>query len=351
MNRMLTTLLVLTFCMAGFAVAGDGSPTVYGKVNLSYSMHDNGTDSGMNLTSNSSRIGFKGYEELDDFFIPVKAFYQVESSINWTGNAGNWASRNTFAGLKTEDYGSILVGRHDTPFKDVGAAFDLFRDQIGDSRNAIHDFGDGFDMRMNRILMYSSPVYEGFKLNAMVSEDPAEVMSFNAMYKKADIGGGTIMAAAGLEMHSDEYINMPESEMGIRGGVSYWQDMFKVNGFFQMVSNTGGVADVSAMVYGGGACYKINDEFKVKGQGFLLDPNTDVDDDGAMMMAFGVDYMASKRTSLYAAFAMMTNEDMTMNWQVGNGGYDDFDDGVGALDPAANGDSSMGIGVGVVHSF
>ncbi len=48
----------------------------------------------------------------------------------------HWTNRNSFIGL-SGNFGTTLVGRHDTPLKLVGRKADLFGDQIGDSRNLI----------------------------------------------------------------------------------------------------------------------------------------------------------------------------------------------------------------------
>jgi predicted porin len=348
MNRMLTILVVLSFCLAGLAMAGDGSPLIYGQVHLSYAMQDNGTDSSMHLTSNTSRIGVKGSNDIDTF-MPLNAFWQVESDINWGGGTTSWAGRNSFFGLKTEDYGSLLVGHRDTPFKDVGKAFDLFRYRLGESRNATAPFGNlGWDMRPYNVLMYSSPMVSGAHAKIMVSEDPTNLMSLCVGYHKDDVGGGNVMAAAAMEMHNSDISGGPETETGIRVGGSYSQDLFKVNVLFQTISNSGGVKDMKAMTYGGGASYNVNDETTVKGQVFMLDPNTDMDKDGAMIMTFGVDYMLDQATTVYGVFTMTSNQDASM-WGNGMGGYDNR--GANGFSPLAAGDSVMGVGAGMTMNF
>lgn len=69
--------------------------------------------------------------------------YQYETGFD-AGMNGKAASnggalgsqRNTFIGA-TGTWGTVIAGRHDSPFKVMGRDYDLFGDTIGDSRNII----------------------------------------------------------------------------------------------------------------------------------------------------------------------------------------------------------------------
>ena len=77
-------------------------------------MNDNSTTK---LVSNSSRIGFKGDDDLTD---TTKLVYPV-GIWRWcwcdTNGKGQFYSRNTFIGLAHNTMGTVLAGRHDTPYK------------------------------------------------------------------------------------------------------------------------------------------------------------------------------------------------------------------------------------------
>ena len=77
--------------------------------------------------------------------------------------------RNTFIGLKG-DWGTVLLGKHDTPLKLVGRAVDLFGDTMADSRNVM---GGGSDTRANNVVAYISPSFSGFSFAAAYSTDLA----------------------------------------------------------------------------------------------------------------------------------------------------------------------------------
>jgi predicted porin len=129
--------------------------TIYGQMNLSVDDVSNGavanSTSALALSSNTSRLGFKGSEDLGD---GLSAIWQIESQINVTGggagssgtvlagtsaNNGNnavgsvLASRDTFVGLSSSSMGTVLGGKHDTPYKMATRGYDLFADGIADT--------------------------------------------------------------------------------------------------------------------------------------------------------------------------------------------------------------------------
>ena len=119
----------------------------------------------------SSRIGVKGSEDLGN---GLKAIYQVEFNVDIAnenrdtdidnGNRGNGiALRNSFVGL-AGNFGTFLVGRHDTPLKISTGKLDLFADTLADYNHTI-----GFhDVRADNTIAYISPSWSGFSFAAAV---------------------------------------------------------------------------------------------------------------------------------------------------------------------------------------
>jgi len=113
----------------------------------------------------SSRIGVKGSEDLGN---GLKAIYQVEFNVDIAnenrddnianGNRGNGiAFRNSFVGL-AGNFGTFLVGRHDTPLKISTGKLDLFSDTLADYNHTV-----GFhDVRADNAIAYISPSWSGF---------------------------------------------------------------------------------------------------------------------------------------------------------------------------------------------
>ncbi len=115
--------------------AAHAAPTVYGKVLLTGEYTDvddktaaNKDTSTTKLVSNYSRIGFKGEDDLTD---TTKLVYQLEYGIDVdadTNGKGQFYSRNTFIGLAHNTMGTLIAGRHDTPFKLAKGGVDVFND-------------------------------------------------------------------------------------------------------------------------------------------------------------------------------------------------------------------------------
>ena len=146
------------------------APKVYGKLNIA--LNNNGSD-GVNekeidLISNSSRLGLKGQLEMQDGLVGL---YQIEYQIDPVdGHArdevrgengeikvtdSTFTQRNSSVGLKGS-FGTLKLGKHDTPLKKASLKVDLFNDLKGDIKNIT----DG-ENRITSFLGYDSPVFGG----------------------------------------------------------------------------------------------------------------------------------------------------------------------------------------------
>lgn len=193
--------LAVAGAFAAPAFAATSNVDVYGQIRMSVdhvSAGDNaagGNNDGWQIQDRISRIGFKGTEDLGG---GLKAVWQIEQQLNVggagdavaNGVAGNTAFggaglRNTFVGVNG-GFGTVLIGRHDTPYKLVGSA-DQFADTAADSQsNTTGIIGrNGFDNRANGTIAYVSPDFSGFHFAAAVI--PGE----------ENIGGAGAAAAVG----------------------------------------------------------------------------------------------------------------------------------------------------------
>jgi predicted porin len=115
------------------------------------------TGIGGSVNDRANRLGVKGSEDLGN---GLKAIYQVEFGLNMA--AGSSVSyRNSFVGL-AGNWGTALVGRHDTPLKISTGKLDLFSDTMADYNGTI-----GFhDVRAPTTVAYISPSFSGFSFAA-----------------------------------------------------------------------------------------------------------------------------------------------------------------------------------------
>jgi predicted porin len=193
MQKKLIALAVATAISAP-AFADNANFSFYGTVDVSYDSVNtgNGTTTANGATavtgvskrvvsSNVSKFGFKGSEDLGD---GLAAIWQIEQQVNIDDAAKNtFASRNTFGGLKSDSLGTVLFGIHDTPYKIAARKLDVFGDSIADNRALIGapksatataatattagapgfagTSAAGFELRPNDVLAYISPAFAG----------------------------------------------------------------------------------------------------------------------------------------------------------------------------------------------
>jgi predicted porin len=126
----------------------------------------------------------------------LKAIYQIEFGIATSdrdkrptnGDRGDAVSmRNTFAGL-AGDWGTFLVGRHDTPLKISTAKLDLFADTMGDYNGPL-----AFDdVRADNTIAYISPSWSGFQLAAAIIPGGCATSSGNSRAIGGEGCGATV---------------------------------------------------------------------------------------------------------------------------------------------------------------
>lgn len=336
MNKKLLALAVAGAFAAPLAAQAEVS--VYGLAHVSVdSLDDDGNTDGLFISSNTSRIGFKGSEDLG---AGLKAIWQLEQSVNLDETGGGFASMNSFVGL-AGNFGAVLAGRHDTPFKVISRKTDLFADQIGDSRNLVSmvsiDYA-GWDLRPNNVIAYASPNMNGLQvLAAYVTEDgtdDAHAYSMNVTY-----GNGPLWAGIAYELHGKALTAGGDEETGIRLGASYSMGAIKVAGMYQTLSDLGGASGADADAWGLGVGFSFGNNV-AKAQYYSVESDTTGD---ATMWAVGLDHNFSKTTTGYLAYAS-TDNDSGATYSVSGGGHGDNVNSVAGGNPT-------GFSLGMIHKF
>lgn len=326
MSKKLLPIILVLF-VAGAAVAGDMNYTVYGKIHMSLQMVNNGENSQLTMSSNTSRFGIKGKSEMNDTMCFI---WQFESFINPADMGGTLSNRNSFVGVKS-DYGTLLYGIHDTPFKTLGRKTTFFFDTVGDNRTTTMDW----DRRLRNVVMYAVPENEtgvvgqlAYQLdqNGINDEEAASVISVMGGLKKEQffIGAAMEMDTKGFYGYDDgtdtkAWVYPEDTPMAIRVAGKYDAEQFGVAALFQTVSNAGAVTDLSQQTMGLEACFHAAPEWDVKGLFFMADPNTDNDDDEYNLVSIGVDRKFPNKLTAYAQFAMVMNGDGSAEGLGGNG--------------------------------
>ena len=343
MKKTLIALAVAGVVAAPAAFAATSNVDVYGKLHMSISLFDDqltGT-SDVQVSSTASRIGFKGSEDLGG---GLSGIWQIESGINLDEQNGNFATRNSFVGLKG-GFGTVLLGTHDTPLKMVGRAVDLFGDTMADSRNVM---GGGSDTRAKNEVLYMSPNFTGLSFAAAYSSDlDTPVAGGNA----GDLDNRTIYNLSATYKNGPLFAGLGFGDGDgheVLGWGAHWRaavgfDMgnLKFVGQYDRLKDDNTIAP--AALAGDYDAWMLGASYTMGAMVFKAN-YMDGDIDGAAndpkQWTVGMDYNLSKRTTAYALYA--NGENVTLGG--GAGGSDRIGSGV------AGGDISA-FSVGVVHSF
>ena len=392
MKKVFAALAVVAVCCAAPAVhAAEGEASyvfgnveLYGAVKVSVDMIKTGATSTSDnqltrVSSNSSRIGVRGKEDLGD---GLSAVFQMELGVNYDGSektvvssvkstsTGTWVSsvatkdtsvntlsmRNSYAGLRHEAIGMIALGIHDTPYKMSTGGLDLFGDSMGDYNAFLGNVNGtaNFDLRAKDEILYFSPDWAGFTVNLSRSVTGSETDNAtsttnpgNASLTSAAVAwkGGPVYATAAYESHRNGYTSWDSSykNKAAKAGVGLTFGGTKINAVYEKITDDKPNSDKTRPAIYLGVSQTFGKEtiklaYAKAGDG--EDPATKT---GAHEIVAGIDHKFSKRTTVYALYAKTTNDD-NATYGLGQSGAG------GAYTPAAGLDPSV-FSIGINHSF
>jgi predicted porin len=363
MKKSLIALAVVSAFAAQSASAD--TVTVFGQANVSYDVVNSGQVSSAtnvgsvstnHVTSNNSRLDFKGAEDLGD---GVSAIWQIDerlnfvssgatstggadSAANYSGSTVTVTTGDTFAGLSSGTYGTAIIGIHDTPYKMAGRGYDLFYDVIADNRgimgtNYIPGVGAATvgDLRLNNVVAYISPAMSGLTLAiATISgadipvQNPANATTKGSAWSMAALYGAgpltanfayqtiTVGAAGTGTLQSANVLGLAANDKTTawRLGGSYAIDAWKIVGELEHQSAT--TSDFAALNGGDilnrsawylGTQYKVSASDAVKAAYTHAGETANIANTGATQFSVGYDHGLSKTTTVYALYTKISN--------------------------------------------
>jgi predicted porin len=175
----------MTLASGAFAQTAP-SVTLYGRLDVAMENTYDGANSRTMLQNFASRFGMKGDRSFNK---DLSALFQVETGIapDDTTQSKTLASRNSFVGLKSNEFGSLLLGTYDMPLKTLdggGLASTLWAE--GDAMEVIiHGKGtktaaansglwDNVHTRKTNNVVYISPKFADVVVKAAFSPDEAQ---------------------------------------------------------------------------------------------------------------------------------------------------------------------------------
>jgi predicted porin len=336
-------------------VKTDGLLEFYGRAELSVDQLDDGNKyNRSNLSSNASRLGFKGSKKIGG----LTGIWQIEQQVDFNlGGTQGLATRDTFVGLRG-DFGTFRAGKFDTPFKVARGPFNLFGDQVGDLRNLTRVGQARFDERPNNTLEYQTPVKNGlqgklaYSLHsaANAASSPAgvdtkdDIMSASLGYKLGNLD--LILAVenygAGITPAGDR--------KATRAAASYKVNKeLTVMGFYQSADSTiaattspvAAAKNESADVTGLGFQYMASPKVALKAH--YMNRKAEVANADSSMYTLGAEYRYDKALRFYANYAGVKNDSgIALNpWTQGRT----------TTTLGSNGKTSTGLSLGMRYDF
>lgn len=320
---------------------------VYGRAHISTDILGDGSDYGLNVSSNSSRLGFRANHQVAD---GLQAFMQLEQNVRFDERGGNFATRDSFAGLRG-DWGQVRWGSFDTPGKLLRAKADVFNDRLGDLRNIARGPGmnynpetganadPDFDQRFRNSIHYRSPKINNVSFDLQYSPHNQTGATtdneFQALSVALNYEANGLWLAGSYEMIEGAELD----PTAIRLAASYWfSEQWQGITFYQ---NTSDMLFGDRDVFGGGFKYLFGD-YGLMGQVYHATGN-DLDDTSATLFAVGMDYYLNRQFTLYAILGITDNDDFA-NFRVSGGGRDV------QVVPAA-GNQATGLSLGFIYNF
>lgn len=344
MNTKLNTALLLALLpVTSVTVAAEFK--VYGQAHLSVDQLDNGEKSGLNVSSNSSRIGVTAGHKLDS---GIEVIAQIETLVRLDegGNGSNYFdARDTFLGLQGK-YGLVRAGYFDTPMKKVRSRTDFFGDKIGDARNIVSGGGVSLDKRFRNSLHYQSPTIENLTFDLHYSSNDATGSTLenenDAISSSVTYNANGLMMILAYERQNqlaDAQGNTPAASTGLRLGARYKvNDSWQVSALLQQSRNfSGGDRDA----WGVGVAYTL-ETYEIAAQ-YYQAGNGSANNSRANMLALGVSKAMDKALSLYTAIAFTDNAEAAA-FTVAAAGH-------GKRVNVAPGQDPVGLSIGAIYRF
>ncbi len=342
-NKILAAAIAAALAAPLQAIAETANANVYGNFDVSYDSINTGTatngthgTTSNRVSSNTSFIGVKGSAGAS---VGLSAIWQVESLINVGDSAANGTptgattnngigylgSRNTFAGLKSDNYGTILGGRYDAPYRLSTRRLDVFDRGIADNRSILGGSNVAakadFDGRQDQVVAYISPSLGNVtvaaahvNLNPTVGTGGTYQGHAESVAGWYDVNG--FYGALAYELHNLQnsatsgYLG---SEHASRLGLGYTREGIYSVGF--VAEQTGDdLGDGGNDLYGHTAYY-VSGKYYVGNAGAIKAAFTDAGNigggntasTGAKQFSLGYDHTLNKRTTLYALYTKLSN--------------------------------------------
>jgi predicted porin len=163
------------------------------------------------MNGSNTNFGIRGSEKLGG---DLRAIFQMESEFRVDQNTTAFAARDSFVGLRKDSWGTIRLGRMDTPFKKWGDTLlflGISSGNIVSTSNVLRTVGFGnnsaasFHLRRQNAIDYLTPRLGGFQATVQYSTDETDTTTRKPHVWSGGIryDNGPIYLALNHERHWD----------------------------------------------------------------------------------------------------------------------------------------------------
>jgi predicted porin len=313
------------------------------------------------MTSNISVIGMQGSQAISS---DLKAIFQVQGLVGINNGSGSGlATRESWVGLSSAKYGTIKLGRDDTPLKLSTIGLDPFGDAwfggvasydniIGSSYGTGGGGGYPWDLVTNNAIEYKTPALYGFSAAAFLGFSNSSVAKQVSVFSGSfSYDSAVLHLSYAYEQHNGQtpgrfvgftITGTSSKDTDHRVGAGYTFGGAQLSGVVERIKYTqNGSASLAHTAFMLGGRYAMGSgTFRASySRAFSA---TGAPDTGAQQWAIGYGYDLSKRTELFAAAAYVQNQ-AAANYNPLTFALDGYSTPIGA-------NVSM-VSVGIHHSF
>ncbi len=361
MKTKIIALAVAAASVAPAAMAQTANPvTLYGRVYVAFEnvKADGGTAAPVasrNRVQNygSSLLGVRGVEDLGG---GLQAFFQLETEFRPDNNNSTFGNRNSGVGLKG-DFGTIVLGRWDAPYKTVGQRFDQFSNTTLAGYTAVMADSGNFSRREQNVVEYWSPEFSGFQARASYTANEGKTATVNPVVTSLSVNydRGPVSVSYAYEKHKDIFKDYTGSVANVAGASEVGQMLgaavklgaFELRALVEKFNkNRGGTTVTSdqrsqmlSLSYTVGKNEFVYQMQRSKDGATRANAAAALTEPEAKVDSVGYFYRFSRRTTLVALYATVKNNTF------GRGNF-----GAGDLTIAA-GQDPRGFAIGLRHTF
>jgi predicted porin len=299
------------------------------------------------LESSNSRFGVRGHERLGP---GLKAIFQLETQFLVDQNTTPFAQRDSFVGLSHAGWGTVKLGRMDTPFKEYGDDISFLSISSGNfmsTSTVYRHIGMGgqanaarFHERRVNAVQYESPDFGPVDFKLQYSTNEADTATRKPVVYSA--GGkfewGPVEFLVGYEQHKDLFglsANVPTAMRNTNDPLSRSKDQayavavkwkwgnhqFEIDANKKKYDESGQTATGRVRTYENNAYlfmwdwrfsqqWRLDAHYVRATQGKCTRVNASCNTDGLKgeMFSVGTAYYLSRRTFLFLVYSMVRND-------------------------------------------